>query len=264
VVHTLWKSVKARKASYGSQHLSVTEWCAGQDVRRWPWNVSTNSQSLSYLHYPETPVSLTYSPGGNWCAESKGVWHRRRWGGWICLAVGTVSEGSPPLLEVKFTHTLIGRLGHLGMVDLFVYHFLSHLQDLHHSSKNWRGVALADKCKKGLELMLHFLEIGGKGVDINLIPYLAPTHIYHSDSCPAGLGGYSNKGFAWHYSIPQSLQFRASKYFLKFLAAIITLSIDILANCLQSGNCALLLTDSSTAKGWMHWPSAQVGERIGC
>ncbi len=54
--------------------------------------------------------------------------------------------------------------------------------------------------------MLQFLEIGGKGVDMNLIAYLALTHVYHSDSCPASLGGYSNERFAWIYSIPQSLQ----------------------------------------------------------
>jgi hypothetical protein len=101
---------------------------------------------------------------------------------------------------------LIGRLSYLSMVVPFIHHFLSCLQDLHHSSQNWRRVALLDKCKKDLELMLHFLEIGGKGVDMNLIAYLAPTHAYHSNSCPDGLGGYSNKGFAWHYSIPQSLQ----------------------------------------------------------
>jgi hypothetical protein len=82
---------------------------------------------------------------------------------------------------------LIDRLSHLGMVVLFVHHFLSSLQDLHHGSKNWRGVALLDKCKKDLELMLHFLEIGGKGVNMKLIAYLAPTHVYHSDPCPAGL-----------------------------------------------------------------------------
>jgi hypothetical protein len=27
--------------------------------------------------------------------------------------------------------------------------------------------------------------------------YQCPTHVYRLDSCPAGLGGYSNKGFAW-------------------------------------------------------------------
>jgi hypothetical protein len=86
---------------------------------------------------------------------------------------------------------------------------------------------------------------------MNFIAYLTSTHVYHSDLCPSGLGGYSNKGFAWRYSIPQSLQCRASNNLLKFLAAIITLWIDIFTNHLQSGYCALLMTDSSTAEGWM-------------
>jgi hypothetical protein len=62
----------------------------------------------------------------------------------------------------------------------------------------------------------------------------------------------SSLGFVWHYSIPQSLQSWASNNLLKFLSAIITPWIDILANRLQSGNCTLLMTDSSTAEGWMH------------
>jgi hypothetical protein len=58
---------------------------------------------------------------------------------------------------------------------------------------------------------------------MNLIAYLAPKHVYHSDSGPAGLGGYSN----------ESLQFRASNNRLEFLAAIITPWINILANRLS-------------------------------
>jgi hypothetical protein len=44
---------------------------------------------------------------------------------------------------------------------------------------------------------------------------------------------------------------KASNNLLKFLAAIITLWIDILTDYLQSGDCALSMTDSSTAEGWM-------------
>jgi hypothetical protein len=132
---------------------------------------------------------------------------------------------------LKELEQLISRLSHLGMVVPFVHHFLSCLQDLHYCSKNWRGATFSEKCKKDIELMLHFLDIGGKGVDMNLIAYLAPMHVYHSDSYPAGLGGYSSKGFVWRYSIPQSLQSWASNNPLKFLAAIITLWIDILIAC---------------------------------
>ncbi len=64
-----------------------------------------NLQSLSYLRYPETPVSL-HSPQGETDVQSpRGYDVAGVGGGWIHLAVGTASEGSPPLLEVKFTHT---------------------------------------------------------------------------------------------------------------------------------------------------------------
>jgi hypothetical protein len=40
--------------------------------------------------------------------------------------------------KAKELETLIGRLGHLGMVLPFVYHFLSRLREWHHKSKNKR------------------------------------------------------------------------------------------------------------------------------
>ncbi len=75
--------------------------------------------------------------------------------------------------------------------------------------------------------------------------------MYYSDSCPAGLGGYSNQGFAWRFRIPDNLLFRTLNNLLEFLVAIIMLWIDIIGGCLSSGDCTLLMTDSTTAKGWM-------------
>jgi hypothetical protein len=43
-----------------------------------------------------------------------------------------------------------------------------------------------------------------------------------SDSCPAGLEGYSHEGFAWRFYLPDDLKFRASNYLLEHLAAIIS------------------------------------------
>ncbi len=90
-------------------HIGCHKRGSTSNVPTWPLKVTTEClyeftvTVLSTL--PRDTHQFTFSPGENWCAESKGVWRRRRWGGWICLAVGTASEGSPPLLEVKFTHT---------------------------------------------------------------------------------------------------------------------------------------------------------------
>jgi hypothetical protein len=47
--------------------------------------------------------------------------------------------------------------------------------------------------------MLHFLNIAKQGIDMNLVAFRRPTHVYWLDSCPFGLRGYSDKGFAWHF-----------------------------------------------------------------
>jgi hypothetical protein len=58
-------------------------------------------------------------------------------------------------------------------------------------------------------------------------------------------------GSAWRFQIPDDLLFRASNNLLEFLAAIITPWIDIIYGRLNPGDCALSMTDSTTAEGWM-------------
>ena len=99
--------------------------------------------------------------------------------------------------------------------------------------------------------MLRFLEIAKNGIDMKLIAFRCPTHIYRSDSCPFGLGGYLDKGFAWRFEIPEALWFRASDNLLEYLASIITSWVGMLAGHLKQGNRALLMMDSSTSAGWL-------------
>jgi hypothetical protein len=44
---------------------------------------------------------------------------------------------------------------------------------------------------------------------MNLITFRKQTHVYKADSCPYGLGGYSDKGFVWRFEISADLRFRA-------------------------------------------------------
>jgi hypothetical protein len=55
----------------------------------------------------------------------------------------------------------------------------------------------------------------------------------------------------WCFKLPNDLQFRALNNLLEFLAAIITPWIDIIKGWLNPGDCALSMTDSTTAEGWM-------------
>jgi hypothetical protein len=102
-----------------------------------------------------------------------------------------------------------------------------------------------------LELMQRILDKAKQGIDMILLTFLLPNRVYYSDSCPAGLRGYSNQGHTWHFKVPDDLQFRASNNLLEFLAAIITPWINIIGGHLSPGDCALSMTDSMTAEGWM-------------
>jgi len=152
----------------------------------------------------------------------------------------------------KELETIIGRLGHLALVVPGVYHFLSRLRELQRTAKNRRQIKINDKCMEDLHLMLRFLIIGKEGIDMNIISYRRPTHIYRSDSCPYGLGGYSNEGFAWRFELPTHLRFRASNNVLEYIASIISPWIDIIEGRLKRGDCVLSMTDSTTSAGWLH------------
>jgi hypothetical protein len=71
---------------------------------------------------------------------------------------------------------------------------------------------------------------------MNLLVFRLPDQVYYSDSCLAGLGGYSNQGYAWHFKVRDELQFRASNNLLEFLAAIVTPKIDIIGGRLSLGD----------------------------
>ncbi len=77
------------------------------------------------------------------------------------------------------------------------------------------------------------------------------SNIYRSNSCSAGLGGYSHKGFTGQYYLAKNLKFWASNNLLEHLAAIITPCVNILTGWLKDGGCALSMTDNTTSEGWL-------------
>ena len=149
----------------------------------------------------------------------------------------------------------ISQLGHLALVVPGVHNFLSRLRDLQQMATHRCSIKINKTCRNDLILMLNFLEITKWGINMNLIAFRRLTHIYRSNSCPFGLGGYLDKGFAWHFELPEELCFRASNNLLKYIASIISPWIDMLAGCLNRGDCALSMTDSSTSAGWLRMTS---------
>ncbi len=169
---------------------------------------------------------------------------------WTKIIHDTIASGFISAKEFKST---IGRLNHLGLVVPFVNHFISRLQELlWKAQKSARRLTkIPPNCIDDLNLMIYFLKKACDGISMNQIAYQKPTHVYRSDSCPAGLGGYSHQGVAWRFAIPPHLQFWASNNLLEHLAAVITPWIDIIAGRLSKGDCALSMTDNTTSEGWL-------------
>ncbi len=112
---------------------------------------------------------------------------------WMDSIKEILSHGTSTEKELKM---MIGRLSHLGAIVPIVYHFLSRLRDLQWKATKQRSIAIPQHCQDNLELMLVFLHKAFTSIDMNLISFRCPTHIYQLDSCPYGLGGYSHEGFA--------------------------------------------------------------------
>jgi hypothetical protein len=104
-----------------------------------------------------------------------------------------IKDGASTAKEIKAN---IGRLIHLGLAIPFVHYFMSRLRDLHSTVKRSRSIKINYECLKDLETFLGFLKIASDGISINSIAFRRPTHIYRSDSCLTGLGGYRDRGWA--------------------------------------------------------------------
>ena len=166
---------------------------------------------------------------------------------WKQLILDMLERGESFHKEIEET---IGRLVHLGFIIPHVHHFMSRIRELDRRSQSRRRIPITAFYRADFELMLEFLDRARDGVSMNIIAYRKPTHIYRSDSCPWGLGGYSHEGFAWRWYVPSHLLFRASNNLLEHIASIITPWIDILEKRLLFEDCALSMTDSTTSEGW--------------
>jgi hypothetical protein len=132
-----------------------------------------------------------------------------------------------------------------------VHHILSPLRELQQLATYRHLISISKDCQEDLLLMLCFLNIAKQGINMNLVAFRSPTHVYRSDSCPFGLGGYSDEGFAWRFEILEDLWLRASNNLLEYIPSIISPWVDILAGRLKQGDCSLSMTDSSTSAGWL-------------
>ena len=86
------------------------------------------------------------------------------------------------------------------------------------------------------------------GININLLVEREPNHLFITDSCENGIGGFSLKsGRAFRFEIPNHLKGRVSNNVLDHLAEIVTTWLSILHGEVHPIDCCFSGTDSTTA-----------------
>ena len=89
---------------------------------------------------------------------------------------------------------------------------------------------------------------------MNLLTIRVPTGLAWSDSCPFGVGGYTQKGFAWRIRIPASSPFFGDdtvNNVLEFLGQAISVKLLLLEAKDEKYPCLLPLGDNTSGIGWM-------------
>lgn len=151
----------------------------------------------------------------------------------------------------KELESTIGRLGHVTTIIPYMKHFMSRIRLAMERATNRRSIQLNHDIIEDLQLHLKFLLKANEGISMNLLTVRKITRAYRTDACPAGIGGFSNKGRAWRWKIPTHLQYRMTLNMLEFVASIISPWIDIIEDDLPELSCILSMTDSSTTEGWL-------------
>ena len=74
--------------------------------------------------------------------------------------------------------SLIGRLNHVGYIIPQARHFLSRLRRLRDRTKNRRDTHIAKVCADDMDLWDAFLIQAHNGINMNLLTYRKPMHVY--------------------------------------------------------------------------------------
>ena len=161
------------------------------------------------------------------------------------------------ILNRKYTtkaelDSLIGRLNHAAMVIPLARHFLGRLRHLaSKASRRKQRLYLSSAIIHDLKLWLKFLKMANDGIDINLLIERQPNHLFITDSCENGIGGFSLKsGRAFRFEIPSHLKGRVSNNVLEYLAEIVAIWMGILEEEVQPLDCCYSCTDNTSAIGW--------------
>ena len=161
--------------------------------------------------------------------------------------------------------TLIGRLNHAAAALALTRYFLNRIRraaerknavnqtsgQQSNNIKRWLPKAVLADLQLWSDIFLPQLH---EGISLNLISFRRPTHIFWSDACPDGMGGYSqHSGKAWRFKIPPKYEVyvQCSNNLLEFIASVISVWIEILDGA-PNHSCFLSFADNTSAVGWLH------------
>jgi hypothetical protein len=165
----------------------------------------------------------------------------------------------------KELESIIGRFNHVSFLIPLSRHFIVRLcRRLLCKRAGNQEITISRAEREDLTLWVDFLATANAGISMNRITHRKPSQIGWSDSCTAGLGGFTINGTAWRIRLPTSSPIygvsKANNVF-EFLAMAVTLWILVLEcrQTSQSEQCLLILGDSTSALGWLYRAS-QVAE----
>jgi hypothetical protein len=167
--------------------------------------------------------------------------------------VGTIIDLlGQDLVSHKELERLIGRLNHAGFTIPMARHFLSRLRTAQYVASRKRHVRLTSDQRLDLELWVHFLDKAASGISLNLLSFRMPTHITRSDASIHGIGGFSaTTCIGWRWELPVDLRRRATLNSLEFLAAYVSIWMEIQVATAPHDSCFLDQTDSTSTTGWL-------------
>ena len=86
---------------------------------------------------------------------------------------------------------------------------------------------------------------------MNILIFREPNTVYRTDACEYGLGSVFPDGSLWRWEIPLYLLHRVHITLLEFMAMVVPVWMDKLANKLHPLDCYLSLGDNANAVAWL-------------
>lgn len=148
---------------------------------------------------------------------------------------------------------MLGHLNHAAAIIPLAQHFMNRLRWQANPKLNQnQQISLNNEEFVDLELWIKFLIKAAQGISLNKIVHVAPTVYAISDSCPQDVGGFRGDRRAWCIKIPKSsimFGLNAINNFLELLGVVI--NIWLICQEVTTPACILVLSDSSSAVGWL-------------